>query len=92
MDSGFVFRAVLWFDGGMSTKMIEKEVAELKERVAQLEKALAAREEPSASSGRPRPKAKDWTKIVGAMKDCDLHQEAMRLGAEWRARMNAEGR
>lgn len=39
----------------------------------------------------PKPKG-SWKKIVGSMKDCDLFPEAMRLGAEWRARMNREGR
>ena len=39
----------------------------------------------------PKPKG-SWKKIVGSMKDCDLFPEAMRLGAEWRERMNREGR
>lgn len=30
--------------------------------------------------------------IVGAAKDDDLFEEAMKLGAEWRARANEEGR
>ena len=38
-----------------------------------------------------RPKG-SWKKIVGSMKDCDLAPEAFRLGAEWRERMNREGR
>lgn len=50
----------------------------------------------SSSSARklryePKPKG-SWKKIVGSMKDCDLFPEAMRLGAEWRERMNREGR
>lgn len=39
----------------------------------------------------PKPKG-SWKKIVGMLKDCDLSEEAFRLGAEWRARMNREGR
>lgn len=39
----------------------------------------------------PKPKG-SWKKVVGSMKDCDLFPEAMKLGAEWRARMNREGR
>lgn len=39
----------------------------------------------------PKPKG-SWKKLFGSMKDCDLFPEAMRLGAEWRERMNREGR
>ena len=39
----------------------------------------------------PKPKG-SWKKIVGMMKDCELSPEAFRLGAEWRERMNREGR
>jgi hypothetical protein len=39
----------------------------------------------------PKPKG-SWKKLVGSMKDCDLSKEAFRLGAEWRAKMNREGR
>ncbi|WP_395746888.1 hypothetical protein [Prosthecobacter sp.] len=39
----------------------------------------------------PKPKG-SWKKLVGAMKDCDLSEEAFRLGAEWREQMNREGR
>lgn len=39
----------------------------------------------------PKPKG-SWRKLVGTMKDCDLAPEAFRLGAEWRERMNREGR
>jgi len=33
-----------------------------------------------------------WRKLVGSMKDCDLFDDAMRSGEEWRNRMNREGR
>lgn len=38
----------------------------------------------------PKPKG-SWKKLVGAMKNCDLSEEAFRLGAEWREQMNREG-
>ena len=45
----------------------------------------------SSTARHPKPKARNsWLKIVGSMKDCDLHREAMRQGAEWRERMNSE--
>lgn len=68
----------------MSTKMIEQELAELKERVAKLEASAAA-------SGERQPRER-WREAVGAMKDCELFEEAMKLGAEWRAKANLEGR
>lgn len=41
----------------------------------------------------PKPVAKpDWRKAVGMLKDCKESREAFRLGAEWRERMNREGR
>ena len=39
----------------------------------------------------PKPKG-SWKNLIGRMKDCDLRDEAFRLGAEWRAQMNREGR
>lgn len=39
----------------------------------------------------PKPKG-SWRKLVGSMKHCDLASEAFRLGAEWREKMNREGR
>ena len=38
----------------------------------------------------PKPKG-SWKRLVGSMEHCDLFPEAMRLGAEWRERMNREG-
>ncbi len=40
---------------------------------------------------KPKPKG-SWRKIVGRAKDDDLSLEAFRLGAEWRERMNREGK
>ncbi len=66
----------------MSTELIEQKLLELSRRVEDLEAGREA-----------RPVAKDsWRDAVGAMKECDLFDEAMRLGAEWRAKANAEGR
>lgn len=39
----------------------------------------------------PKPKG-SWRKLVGRAEDDDLSPEAFRLGAEWRERMNREGR
>lgn len=65
----------------VSTEVIEQKLAELTQRVAALE----------AKSG-VRPAAKDsWREAIGAMKDCDLFDEALRLGADWRARANVNG-
>ena len=65
----------------MSSKMIEQKLADLTKRVEFLEARTEA-----------KPVAKDsWRAAVGAMKDCDLFEEALRLGAEWRARANANG-
>lgn len=51
----------------------------------------AAKSAPAKLRYTPKPKG-SWKKLIGRMKDCDLHREALRLGAEWRARMNAEGK
>ena len=52
-----------------------------------------AEQQPAPAKLRYTPKPKDsWKKLIGRMKDCDLRDEAFRLGAEWRARMNREGR
>jgi hypothetical protein len=64
----------------MSTEIIEQELATLKQRVEKLEATV---------EHKPRDA---WKEIVGAAKDDDLFEEAMKLGAEWRARANEEGR
>jgi len=66
----------------VSTEAIEQKLAELARRVAALEAKTGAKQIPTDS----------WREAVGAMKDCDLFEEALRLGAEWRARANANGR
>jgi len=64
----------------MSIELLACEIAELKQRMDQLE----AKAMPAAKS--------TWREAVGAMKDCDLLDEAVRLGAQWREQANAEGR
>jgi hypothetical protein len=49
----------------------------------------------AASQQKPRyiPKPKgSWMKLFGRAKNDDLSPDAYRLGAEWRERMNREGR
>ena len=64
----------------MSTEIIEQELATLKQRVEKLEATVDHKTQDA------------WKKIVGAAKDDDLFEEAMKLGAEWRAKANEEGR
>lgn len=63
----------------MSTKMIEQELATLKQRLEKLEAKVEHKPQDA------------WKEIVGAAKDDDLFEEAMKLGAEWRAKANQEG-
>ena len=64
----------------MSTKRIEQQLTELRKRVAKLEAAVAQ---------EPRPRDR-WKEAFGAMKGSAHFREAMRLGAEWRAKANRE--
>ena len=68
----------------MSTKRIEQQLADLQKRVEKLETATAQSDE-----RKPRDR---WQEAFGAMKDCEHFEEAMKLGAEWRAKANREGR
>ena len=65
----------------MSTELIEREIADLKKRVAELE-----------AEAKPRERKRRWMDAFGAMKDCDLMDEAVRLGREIREQANREGR
>lgn len=60
----------------------------LEQKVAELERRLQAVE---AKTFEKKPKGA-WRELIGWAKDDDLHREAARLGAEWRQRMNEEGR
>lgn len=64
----------------MSIELMACEIAELKQRLDKLE-----------AKAMPAAKA-TWRDAVGAMKDCDLLDEAIRLGAQWREQANTEGR
>jgi hypothetical protein len=66
----------------MTAELIEQKFTELTRRVAALE----------AKTGLKRLTNDAWREAVGAMKDCDLFDEALRLGAEWRTRANDNGR
>ncbi len=65
---------------GMSTKFIAQQLADLQKRVEALEIQV-----------KPAPKG-TWRDAIGFAKDDELFDEAMRLGAEWRAKANREGR
>ena len=65
----------------MSTEMLEQKVAELERRLEAVEAKTFAR----------KPKGA-WRELIGWAKDDDPHRGAARLGAEWRQRMNEEGR
>jgi len=60
--------------------MLESEIADLRRRLEKLEAKVLPVAKPT------------WRDAVGSMKDCDLLDEAVRLGAEWRAKANAEER
>ena len=54
---------------------------------------LADSTQPTEKPLRYKPKPKgSWMKLFGRAKHDDLSPEAYRLGAEWRERMNKEGR
>ena len=64
----------------MSTKMMERKIAELQQRVEKLE-------------GGAKPANKGtWREAVGFAKDDDLFCEAMRIGAELRQKASRAGR
>ena len=60
----------------MSTKQIEQELAEMKQRLAKLEATVA------------RKPSQAWREMIGTLKPDHLSREAARLGAEYRARQN----
>ena len=64
----------------MSTEAIEKKLAELERRLEAVE-----------GKAFPRQPKGAWRELIGWEKDDALFREAVRLGAEWRARMNEEG-
>ena len=65
----------------MSTDAIATKLAELERRLEALE----------ATAFERKPK-RAWRELIGSQVDDELFREAARLGAEWRAKSNAEGR
>ena len=64
----------------MSIEVMEQEIAELKQRLEKVEAKV---------EHAPRGA---WRELIGSQKDDELFRDAERLGAEWRAQANAEGR
>lgn len=65
----------------MSTELIEQKLTDIERRLAAMEEL----------TGQTRPRG-SWREIIGWEEDDTLFREAVRLGAEWRAKANAEGR
>jgi hypothetical protein len=65
----------------MSADVIEKKLAELERRLEAVE----------AKTFERKPKGA-WRELIGSQVDDELFREAVRLGAEWRAKANSEGR
>ena len=65
-----------WHSSLMSTETMEREIAELKQRLARVEAKV-----------QPGPTQR-WRSAVGSVKPTDLTREAARLGEEWRAAEN----
>ena len=65
----------------MSADVIEKKLAELERRLEAVE----------AKAFEHKPKG-TWRQLIGSQVDDELFREAVRLGAEWRAKANSEGR
>lgn len=63
----------------MSTEMLEQKLAELQQRVEMLEAKV-----------KPASKRR-WRDAMGFAKNDALFDEAMKLGAQWREKANAEG-
>lgn len=81
----------------MSTEMMEQKLAELERRLAAVEAATLPASAQTEAPGKATPSFErkpkgSWMQLVGWSKDDDLLREAARLGAEWRERMNEEGK
>jgi hypothetical protein len=63
----------------MSTQLIEQKLSDLQKRVEALER-------------QGKPAKGTWRDAIGFARNDELFNEAMRLGAEWRAAANQEGR
>lgn len=78
--------------------MMERKLAELERRLAAVEAVTALPDRlqgeqaaQAAPSFDRKPKG-SWEQLIGWEKDDETFREAMRLGAEWRAKANEEGR
>ncbi len=60
----------------VSTKVIERQLADLEKRVAELETGVSC----NSRNG--------WKQIIGTSKGQRLDREAAKLGAQWRAKAN----
>jgi hypothetical protein len=65
----------------VSTEAIASKLVEIERRLEALE----------AQAFDRKPKGA-WRELIGSQVDDELFREAGRLGAEWRAKSNAEGR
>ena len=65
----------------MSTETIEQKLSDLERRMLAVETA----------NGRAKARGA-WREIVGWEEDDALFRDAVKLGAEWRERANAEGK
>ena len=68
----------------MSIELIEQKLAEIERRLAAVESKSVA--SPQRLQANPA-----WRELIGWEKDDECFREAVRLGAEWRAKANAEG-
>lgn len=59
---------------------MEREIAELKQRLEKVEAKVE------------RAPRGAWRELIGSQKDDELFRDAVRLGAEWRAQANADGK
>ena len=64
----------------MSIEVMEREIAELKQRLEKVEAKVE------------RAPRGAWRELIGSQKDDELFRDAVRLGAEWRAQANADGK
>ena len=64
----------------MSSKVLERQLADLQQRVAHLETQMKRQQKGA------------WRQLVAWEKDDKLFREAVRLGAEWRKKANARGK
>ena len=75
-DGGVAYPRNKWHHTSMSIETMEREIVELKQRLASIE----AKVQPVSSQR--------WRAAVGSVKPNELTREAARLGAEWRAEEN----